>query len=591
MLGNYTPRQCGLATFTSHLHEALSREFLDVDFFVLAMNDPGSHYAYPSQVRFELPEADLSAYQWASARLNADSIDVLSVQHEYGIFGGKAGGYLLSLLRDLQIPIVTTLHTILRKPDSDQLAVMNELTQLSQRVVVMSSHGAEILKEVHGVPEKKIDFIPHGIPDIPFYHQNKERLGVKGKNLLLTFGLLAPDKGIEYVIDALPSVLAEFPETIYLVLGATHPHLRERQGETYRQMLQERAENLGVAAHVILDNRFVSQEELNEVLGAADIYITPYLKEEQITSGTLAYAVGCGKAVISTPYLYAKELLADGRGILVPWRNPEAIARELMGLLGDEDKRLRMRARAAAHGRTMTWPTVAQSYQASFEQARREFASGLRTRLLDRTPVAPIPEWSISKPEPRLLEGMQAATPLDGLERTQATNARGNLVPLNSIPSRKALAFALRQASKPLTVAEQNAEQTFDKRDLVLANLGPDTPEPTLGIVAKSSRMLNLLEMAQRVSKDDVTILISGESGAGKEQSARFVHEQSTHASGPFITVDSGAIRETLFASERFGHARGAFTGTTHEHPGLFVTANYGTLLLDEVGMSREPCK
>ena len=580
MLGNHPPRLCGLATFTSHLREALDRESPDLECFVLAMNDPGMHYAYPPEVRLEIPEGNLAAYQMASARLNAEAIDVMNVQHEYGIFGGKAGAHLLTLLRDLRMPIVTTLHTILRKPDPDQLAVMNELTRLSQRVVVMSSHGADILQEVHGVPAAKIDFIPHGIPDIPFSSQNKDKLGLKGKNMILTFGFLSPDKGIEYVIDALPSVLTSFPDTIYTVLGATHPHLKERQGETYRQMLQDRAEKRGVAANVILDNRYVSQEELNEILGAADIYITPYLNEEQITSGTLAYAVGCGKAVISTPYLYAKELLAEERGILVPWRDPAAIARELLGLLGDEDKRMGLRQRAAAHGRTMSWPTVAQSYLACFERARVEYAPLPQVRSETMASTGPTLDQPVPKRGPKPLVGTQVAIPLEASRGTRVISKHRNLVYLNSSPAGNGLAITLR----PVSEALKQVERPLGDQGRVTAGLAANPDEESSGIVARSPLMLNLLDLARRVAKVDATILITGETGSGKERLARFVHEQSARAAGPFLAVNCGAISETLFESELFGHARGAFTGATHERQGLFEAANHGTLLLDEIG-------
>src|SRR5205823_8122898 len=235
------------------------------------------------------------------------------------------------------------------------------------------------------------------IPDIPFAG-SKNRLGVEGKSLILTFGLLSPDKGIEHVIDALPSILAQHPDAVYIVLGATHPHIIERQGETYRLMLEERAKRLGVAGSVIFHNRFVSQAELSEFLAAADIYITPYLNPEQITSGTLAYALGAGKAVISTPYLYARELLADGRGILVPWRDPQAIASEVVGLLGNDVKRLALGERAAAHGRSMAWPAVARRYMQSVERARAEHADRLRTVFQTKTLAtrpAELPEISL----------------------------------------------------------------------------------------------------------------------------------------------------------------------------------------------------
>jgi glycosyltransferase involved in cell wall biosynthesis len=384
MLGNHLPRQCGIATFTTHLSEAIASVAPDLDCFVLAMNDGLHKHAYPGRVRFELSDSDTGAYTRAADFLNVNAVDVLSVQHEYGIFGGKAGGHVLSLLRELRMPIVTTLHTILTAPNPHQRRVMDELTALSDRLVVMTNGSADILREVHGVSAQKIDMIPHGIPSVPF-SGSKDRLGVEGRPLILTFGLLGPDKGIEHVIDALPTILSHYPDAVYIVLGATHPHIVERHGETYRLMLEERAKQLGVDGNVIFHNRFVSQAELCEFLAAADIYITPYLNPEQITSGTLAYALGAGKAVISTPYAYAKELLADGRGILVPWRDSSAIAAEIVGLLDDPEKRLTLRLRAAEHGRAMLWPAVAQSYLQSFECARVEHAQRLRTAFRART--------------------------------------------------------------------------------------------------------------------------------------------------------------------------------------------------------------
>jgi glycosyltransferase involved in cell wall biosynthesis len=384
MLGNHLPRQCGIATFTTHLSEAIATVAPDLDCFVLAMNDGLHKHAYPGRVRFELSDSDTGAYTRAADFLNVNAVDVLSVQHEYGIFGGKAGGHVLTLLRELRMPIVTTLHTILTAPNPHQKRVMDELTALSDRLVVMTNGSADILREVHGVSANKIDMIPHGIPSVPF-SGSKDRLGVEGRPLILTFGLLGPDKGIEHVIDALPTILSHYPDAVYIVLGATHPHIVERHGETYRLMLEERAKQLGVDGNVIFHNRFVSQAELCEFLAAADIYITPYLNPEQITSGTLAYALGAGKAVISTPYAYAKELLADGRGILVPWRDSSAIGKEIVGLLDDPEKRLTLRLRAAEHGRAMLWPAVAQSYLHSFERARVEHAQRLRTAFRART--------------------------------------------------------------------------------------------------------------------------------------------------------------------------------------------------------------
>jgi glycosyltransferase involved in cell wall biosynthesis len=398
MLGNHTPRQCGIATFTAHLSDAIGSEFPQLDCFVVAMNDTGRRHAYPEKVRFEIAESDLVSYRRAADFLNVNTVDVVSVQHEYGIFGGKAGSHVIELLRELRMPIVTTLHTILSEPSSQQRGVMNELVRLSERLVVMSKEGAELLRRVHEVPGHKIDLIPHGIPRLPHARASKERIGVQGKRVILTFGLLSPDKGIEYAIDALPAIIDRFPDATYIVLGATHPHVKERDGETYRLMLEGRARRLGVADSVIFYNRFVSQAELTEFLSAADVYVTPYLKPEQITSGTLAYAVGSGKAVISTPYSYARELLADGRGTLVPWRDAAAIANAAIDLFSDEEKRISSCQNAAAYGEDMVWPAVARTYERTFEQARSEHSTRLRTvfqaRTLAKRPVE-LPEVSL----------------------------------------------------------------------------------------------------------------------------------------------------------------------------------------------------
>jgi glycosyltransferase involved in cell wall biosynthesis len=388
LLGNHVPRQCGIATFTTDLGEALSREFSDLDCFVIAMNDAGKRYPYPSRVRFEIAENDSASYQRAADFLNVNTVDVTCVQHEYGIFGGKAGSHLLPLLRDLRMPIVTTLHTILSEPTPLQRAVLGELGRLSERIVVMSKQGAALLQSVYGLPEHKIDMIHHGIPNLVSARQSKDRLGVEGRLVILTFGLLSPDKGIETVIDALPAILERFPKALYIVLGATHPHVREHHGEMYRLMLETRAKKLGVDSHMIFHNRFVSQSELTEFLAASDVYVTPYLKPEQITSGTLAYAVGSGKATISTPYWYAKEILADNRGILVPWRDPGAIAREVISLFADEGKRREICGRAAALGREMKWPVVAGRYLETFERASSEHASRLKAAFQAKTLAA-----------------------------------------------------------------------------------------------------------------------------------------------------------------------------------------------------------
>jgi glycosyltransferase involved in cell wall biosynthesis len=393
LLGNHLPRHCGIATFTTDLADAL--EGADLDCSVVAMNDRGKGYSYPERVELEIAESDLSSYHRAADFLNVNDVDVLSVQHEYGIFGGKAGAHLLSLLRDLRMPIVTTLHTILAEPNAEQRLVMNELCALSERLVVMSAHGADLLSKVHAVPARKIDLIPHGIPALPNATHSKNKLGVQGRPVILTFGLLSPDKGVEHVIDALPEIAKRFPDVVYIVLGATHPHVKESVGEVYRLMLESRGHRLGVDDNLVFHDRFVSQAELVQFLAAADIYITPYLNPEQITSGTLAFAVGSGKSVISTPYRYAKELLAEGRGVLVPWRDSAAIAAEVTSLLGDDARRTELERRAGAFGKSMGWPVVARAYVQTFQRAAVEH----RARAKPSTKTAPIGRRRTPLPE------------------------------------------------------------------------------------------------------------------------------------------------------------------------------------------------
>jgi len=373
-IGNHLPRQCGIATFTTDLCAAVGAEYGSGRLFAIPVNDPDSSYEYPQQVRLELEQEDVSSYERAAEFLNFNGNDLVCLQHEYGIYGGAAGRHILSLLRKLKMPLVTTLHTVLREPDAHQRAVLEEIAQLSDRLVVMSELAAQLLRDVYAVPSGKIDVIPHGVPDLPFMDPNyfKDKFGTEGKSVLLTFGLLSPNKGIENVIRALPAILAIHPNVVYIVSGVTHPHLRRREGERYREQLQALAVELGVADHLMLNNRFVSAEELVEHVGAADIYITPYLQEAQVVSGTLAIALGAGKAIISTPYWHAKELLAEKRGVIVPFADPDAIAQAVIALLENEAERHAMRKRAYLHSRGTTWPKTAKAYMASFQRARFE---------------------------------------------------------------------------------------------------------------------------------------------------------------------------------------------------------------------------
>jgi len=302
-----------------------------------------------------------------------NNVEVVSVQHEFGIYGGGSGSYLLAFLREVRMPVVTTLHTVLLAPNDDQRTVMRELDLLSNRFVVMAERGKHLLETVYGIAPEKIDLIPHGVIDMPFIDSNfyKDLFHVEGKTVLLTFGLLSPNKGIEYVIEAMPAILKKNPDVVYIILGATHPNLLAHEGEAYREKLERLVVQHGVCGQVRFHNSFVSLEELKEYIGAADIYLTPYLNEAQVTSGTLAYTFGAGKALISTPYWHAQELLADERGILVPFANSAAIADAVNHFLANPTLMTAMRKRAWKAGREMIWPVVARRYMESFELARK----------------------------------------------------------------------------------------------------------------------------------------------------------------------------------------------------------------------------
>lgn len=382
-VGDYLPRQCGIATFTSDLYKSYDTFIPDANPLVISVNDTVDSYDYPSEVRYDFYQHDQEAYRKAAEFLNSKDVDVVCLQHEYGIFGGPAGSYILTLLRNLTMPVVTTFHTILKDPNEEQLLVLKSIADLSSRVVCMSEKGRNFLINIYEIPERKIDLIPHGIPDMPFVdpHFYKDKFGMEGKQTLLTFGLLSPNKGIENVINALPRIVEQHPNVVYMVLGATHPHLLKHEGEAYRNSLKKLAADLGVRDNVRFYNQFVELEDLLEYLGSADIYITPYLNPAQITSGTLSYAFGCGKAVVSTPYWHAEELLAEGRGVLVPFNDPEAVADQLINLLTDEPTRHAMRKKAYLMGREMIWEQAIQAYAHSFAQARQERMSNINSQI------------------------------------------------------------------------------------------------------------------------------------------------------------------------------------------------------------------
>ena len=341
----------------------------------LPVNDTEMGYDYPERVKWSLAQDDIRSYQEAAEFLNFNNIDMVCLQHEYGIFGGSAGSHILHLLRGLKMPVVTTLHTVLREPDAEQLRVMEEIADLSDRLIVMSQLSAQFLQEIFKVSGSKIDIVPHGVPDLPFIDPNfyKDRFGVEGKAVLLTFGLLSPNKGIENVIEAMPQILAKHRNVVYMVAGATHPHILRREGDGYRAGLQALAKQLGVESQVLFHDRFREpRRRWRNLWELPDIYITPYRHEAQVVSGSLAYALGAGKAIISTPYWHAIELLDDRRGALVPFQNPDAIAQKTIQLLDTPAIRHAMRKRAYLFSREMVWKQVAQGYMKSFARVRSD---------------------------------------------------------------------------------------------------------------------------------------------------------------------------------------------------------------------------
>lgn len=371
-IGNYLPRRCGIATFTTDICEAFAALNPSVQVFAIPVTDIEEGYDYPERVRLEIKEKNIDSYKAAADFLNLNDVDVVCLQHEFGIFGGNDGSYILALLRQLNMPVITTLHTVLKDPSVRQKRVMDELINLSDSVIVMTQKAVDILRSVNGTQKSKIRLVPHGIPDVSFIDPNfyKDQYGVEGKTTILTFGLLSPRKGIEVVLRALPKVIKEYPNAVYIIVGATHPNLLRHEGEAYRLSLQLLCDELDISRNVIFHNHFVSPEELKELLVLADIYITPYLEEAQVTSGTLAYSFGVGNAVISTPYWHAAELLEGGKGILVPFNDPEATARAIIRLIANDNERNAMRKNAYLLGRDMIWSNTGAKYAAIFEEAK-----------------------------------------------------------------------------------------------------------------------------------------------------------------------------------------------------------------------------
>ncbi len=401
LVGSYVPRQCGIATFTKDLRDAVAAEIGQRQTSVVAIDDNTAGYDYPDEVRFQIPQHKQDEYVSAADLLTVNQIDCVLLQHEYGIFGGKDGSHVLEFARTLRMPIITTLHTVLAEPSPGQRSVLKELARLSDRVVVMSHLAQKMMHDIYGVPPEKTVYIPHGIPDVRFVDAStfKEQFGVEGRRVLLTFGLLSPGKGIEVAIRAMPKIVAQHPDVLYIILGATHPHVLKNEGNAYRNSIESLVDQLGLDNHVVFHNRFVTLDELLGYIGVADIYVSPYPNKQQITSGTLAYAMGAGKAVVATPYWHAEEMLADGRGRLFPFGDSDALARNVNELLSNPAELASMRKRAYAYGRPMIWKEVARSFLSLAADVVKERSRKPRPLLLTRaeaTEVAAIPDVSIA---------------------------------------------------------------------------------------------------------------------------------------------------------------------------------------------------
>jgi glycosyltransferase involved in cell wall biosynthesis len=385
LIGSYLPRQCGIATFTADLAAAILANDPNIDCSIVAMNDRPEGYEYPPTVRCQIGQDKLEEYSLAAGFLNLRDPDVVCLQHEYGIFGGQRGGFIVELAQNLKVPLITTLHTVLRDPSPQERQILVRLSELSHKLVVMSERGAQFLRDVYHIPESKIALIHHGILDVPFLESDscKSKIVADDKIIILTFGLLSPGKGIEYMVDALPEIVRSHPEVLYFVIGATHPHMGSEGGEDYRLSLHLRAKELGVADHIVFHGRFLERDELLEFIRAAEIYVTPYLNEAQIVSGTLAYALGAGKAVVSTPYWHAQEMLADGRGKLVPFRDHKALADEVNYLLDHPEERLAMRRAAYQYCRPMVMKEMGCRYLELFSEAKSQRSRATELAVLD----------------------------------------------------------------------------------------------------------------------------------------------------------------------------------------------------------------
>ena len=365
VIGNYLPRQCGIATFTTDLCEALSMEIKNQkNPIAVVMDDRPEGYDYPDRVKLQIRDKVQSDYFRAADFINANQVDVVILQHEFGIFGGDHGSYILDMIKNLRMPMITTLHTILSEPSQKQKYIISEIAKYSNSLVVMSHKAENMLTDIYSIPPEKIAFIPHGIPDVPLKNPGSfnDLFNVQGHRVILSFGLLSPGKGIEYMIRAMPRIIENHPDVIYIILGETHPHVKELDGDAYRLSLHQEVIKNKVEDHVIFHNHFVNLETLVKYLQTATIYVTPYINKDQITSGTLAYALGCGAGVVSTPYIYAEELLDEGRGKIAAFNDSESLADVIIDLLDNEDNLEKIRFYGYHYSRSMIWKEVARSY-------------------------------------------------------------------------------------------------------------------------------------------------------------------------------------------------------------------------------------
>ncbi len=374
-IGTYVPKECGIATFTYDLLNSVAGEYTDVQCEVIALNGSSETYNYPKEVSFQIEKDKLKDYYRAADYINQSDVDVVCLQHEFGLFGGSAGNYIFALLSGINKPVITTMHTVIREPEPEYRESTEKLIKYSKKLVVMSQTAVDMLKDIYKAPEDKIEVIFHGVPDYPFNDRGKYKktLNLKGSPLVLTFGLLSQNKGIESMIDALPDIISQYPDLVYLILGATHPMVKKTQGEVYRKYLNNKVSELGIENNVVFHDKFVEKEELCNYILASDIYVSPYLSKEQIVSGALSYAIGMGKAIVSTPYWYAQEMLSNNRGLLVDFGDVEGFRRSLSYLIENPEKSKKMRKKAYDYGRKMIWENVGKEYNAVFSKVLNEF--------------------------------------------------------------------------------------------------------------------------------------------------------------------------------------------------------------------------